>query len=347
MNAASDPGTANLCTNCGADKQGRFCTACGQNDRNYLRSIFPVMGEVLAETFEADSRLWITLGALFARPGFLSLEFSRNRRARYLSPFRLYLFTSLLFFFVLSFAVDLPEAPVGTEVPTGRTLEQSDEIARFKAYLNDTDGGKIDDILRRGREEDDQEVELQLGDEQIETSRSGDSATLAAGLLTGLAENLSEEDYAELDDVDLRLLSQIVNGLYAMNRPWAVADRYLDYLPVAMFFLLPLYATLLKLFYFRRKRFYSEHLVFSLHIHTFAFTAFTVVALVPDGSIGEEWLDLGLFLGLLIYYFLALKRYYGDGALKTALKFGLLLWLYSMMLGVALLGTLLAVLLLF
>lgn len=99
------------CENCGAEKQGHYCAVCGQNDRNYRRNIFPVVGEVMAETFETDSRLVRTLAVLFTRPGFLSLEFSRNRRARYLSPFRLYLFTSILFFFVLSFTIDLPEGP--------------------------------------------------------------------------------------------------------------------------------------------------------------------------------------------------------------------------------------------
>ena len=97
------------CANCGAAKQGAYCAVCGQNDRNYRRNVFPVVAEALAETFETDSRLFRTLGVLFTRPGFLSNEFSENRRARYLSPFRLYLFTSIVFFFVLSLSIDMPD----------------------------------------------------------------------------------------------------------------------------------------------------------------------------------------------------------------------------------------------
>ena len=93
------------CPNCGAEKQGRYCALCGQNDRDYRRSMLPVVAHIVAETFEADSRVVRTIPALFLRPGFLSLEFSRNRRAHYLSPFRLYLFTSLLFFLGLSLMV--------------------------------------------------------------------------------------------------------------------------------------------------------------------------------------------------------------------------------------------------
>ncbi len=113
-----------VCDNCGAEKLGHYCAVCGQSDRNYRRNVFPIVGQVLSETFEFDSRLLKTLPKLLVRPGFLSTEFSRNRRAGYLSPFRLYLFTSIVFFFVLSLSIDLPEGP-GPEF--GREAVQSGE----------------------------------------------------------------------------------------------------------------------------------------------------------------------------------------------------------------------------
>ena len=123
-----------VCDNCGAEKRGHYCAVCGQSDRNYRRNVFPVVGEVLSETFEIDSRLLKTVPKLLTRPGFLSLEFSSNRRASYVSPFRLYLFTSIVFFFVLSLSVDLPEGPgpgreaVRTgEEPAPITFGQSEE----------------------------------------------------------------------------------------------------------------------------------------------------------------------------------------------------------------------------
>ena len=90
--------------------------------------------------------------------------------------------------------------------------------------------------------------------------------------------------------------------------------------PTAMFLLLPVYAAILKLLYFRRKRLYVEHFVFALHIHAFALLVFSFLLLVPS------WLPL---LSLLlfwppIYAFLAMKRMYGEGVLQTAGKFVLL-----------------------
>ncbi|MXZ54547.1 MAG: DUF3667 domain-containing protein [Gammaproteobacteria bacterium] len=90
-----------LCDNCGSARLGKWCSVCGQNDREYRRLV-PVLSEVVGEMFEADSRVWRTLRILLSKPGLLSLEFARNRRAYYLSPFRLYLFTSLLYFLLMS-----------------------------------------------------------------------------------------------------------------------------------------------------------------------------------------------------------------------------------------------------
>lgn len=90
-----------VCSNCGSVRRGRWCSTCGQNDREYRR-LAPVLSEVVGEMFEADSRVWKSLRMLLFKPGLLSLEFARNRRAYYLSPFRLYLFSSVLFFLVIT-----------------------------------------------------------------------------------------------------------------------------------------------------------------------------------------------------------------------------------------------------
>ena len=60
----------------------------------------------------ADSRLWRTLRALLFRPGYLSQQFLAGRRARYLSPFRLYFVLSVLFFLMVSITHIHPTPPV-------------------------------------------------------------------------------------------------------------------------------------------------------------------------------------------------------------------------------------------
>lgn len=312
------------CPNCGALKQGRFCAVCGQNDRDYLQSLFPVLSHILAETFEADSRVWRTLGGLFFRPGFLSLEFSRNRRAHYLSPFRLYLFTSLLFFLVLSLlTVDGPKQDDGPgliQVGAGgddKEVEANLEaIETLKRGLGDERAGKIDEIMARP-----------------ESSVARTVLVVNAEVLAGRDEGLY---------FDLFVAGQIVDVLHA---PWPVVrDRFVGYLPVAMFVVLPLYALMLKVLFIRRHRFYAEHLVFSMHIHTIAFVVFGIGLVTPSNW---PFVDGVLLLALTAYYFMALKRFYATGVFVAIASFLFLACLYSLLLAAVILGSFAAVVVLF
>ena len=296
----SDGSALTPCPNCGHERPGPFCAHCGQNDRNYARSLPLMLGEFIKETFEVDSRFLRTVKTMVLRPGELSAEFSRNRRASYSSPVRFYLFVSLAFFFVLSVTTDLSPPRqdwAEAEVELDRASEGAD-VGRLKALLTEEQNGKIDDILAHP------------GRPYLKIIVYEAAKAVAA----------VDDDFA-LDQFDLFLADQILDVLH---QPQVAADRMMDNLPIVMFVTLPAYAGLLALFYLGKRRFYVEHLVFSVHVHTVAFAVFTVRMLVPGGDF--------LTPVLLVYYFLALKRYYGDGLVRTTLKWFLSLLAYALLL---------------
>ena len=96
------PGSMNICPNCHTERHGKFCHQCGQNDKDPRRATLPLMGEWLVETLELDGRVSQTFKTLTLQPGMLSVAFSKNQRASFVSPLRLYFLISLLFFFVMS-----------------------------------------------------------------------------------------------------------------------------------------------------------------------------------------------------------------------------------------------------
>ena len=293
-------GPVTSCPNCGRERSGPFCAHCGQNDRNYARSLPLMLWEFVRETFELDSRFLRTVKTMFLRPGELSAEFSRNRRASYSSPVRFYLFVSLAFFFVLSLTTDLrppTEEWPDAEIELARVSEGAD-VERLKSLLAEEDRRKIDDILEYpGRPY----LKLVVYEAAKAMAEAGD-------------------DFA-LDRVGRVVAGQVID---VMHEPLVAVDRLTDNLPIAMFVTLPAYAGLLALFYLRKRRYYVEHLVFSVHVHTVAFAVFTVRMLVPEGGI--------LTLAMLVYYFLALKRFYGEGVLLTALKWFASLLAYGLLL---------------
>jgi len=74
-----------------------------------MHSLREFLSEAAEVITHADSRVWRTIQPLLFRPGFLTREFLRGRRARYLPPFRLYIVASVLFFLLTSLVSHTPQ----------------------------------------------------------------------------------------------------------------------------------------------------------------------------------------------------------------------------------------------
>jgi hypothetical protein len=90
------------CANCDAALSGPFCSRCGQRNANLGVSLRVLARDFADEYLSIDSRLFRSGFALLFRPGFLTRQYLIGRRERFVRPLRLYLVTSLLFFFALS-----------------------------------------------------------------------------------------------------------------------------------------------------------------------------------------------------------------------------------------------------
>ena len=392
------------CCNCGYERRHRFCPKCGQNDRDYVRGLPPVLGDILKETFEVDSRFFRTLKPLFLRPGELPSEFSRNRRASYISPIRLYIFTSLVFFFLLATTTDFRPPPsaepggpreerMNVQIGAGTEGDRAAAIDLLKAKLPPWQQRKVDQIIARPGMHP-----SKLG---VYGLASGASQYAASRQKDALADADTDSWHNELGRY---LLARLIDVL---DDPRAGFSLLLDNLPFAMFVTLPAYTLLLMVLYVRKRRYFTEHLVFAVQLHIFAFIILTALVALPDqeddspgralardaivanmagpdaeaqrsrersepdspaatappsetprdalptdaietppdatvtrndddeedGDMGFlGWLKTLLVLWVLVYHYLALRRFYGGGRVKTFFKWGILTVSYMLLL---------------
>jgi hypothetical protein len=92
------------CTNCGASLSGAYCHACGQKAVSSDVSLHDFAHEAMHEFGHLDGKIVRTLRLLVAKPGMLTREFLAGRRSRYISPLRVYLTCSALFFALAALA---------------------------------------------------------------------------------------------------------------------------------------------------------------------------------------------------------------------------------------------------
>ena len=87
-----------FCHNCGIRLTGPFCAACGQKALPLSVTVHDFLHEFTHEMLHVDGRIWQTVQRLILSPGFLTREYLQGRRARWISPIRLYLIFSVAFF---------------------------------------------------------------------------------------------------------------------------------------------------------------------------------------------------------------------------------------------------------
>ncbi len=94
-----DNGELKECQNCGYKDRGNFCSNCGQSFTALNRPLKDILAEV-GDIVNLDSRIIRSIFPFLFKPGFLTREYLAGKRKTYMSPFRLYLLMSLLFFFL-------------------------------------------------------------------------------------------------------------------------------------------------------------------------------------------------------------------------------------------------------
>jgi hypothetical protein len=110
-----------------------------------------------------------------------------------------------------------------------------------------------------------------------------------------------------------------------------LSEKFKHNLPRAIFLTVPLLALALKPLYLRSRRYYVEHVLFVLHDHAFVFAALGLLSIV-SGVLSTIWAARALSdpLGYIViccipvYYYLAMRRVYGQGPWLTLGKLAVL-----------------------
>jgi hypothetical protein len=125
------------CLNCGAALAGAYCSQCGQAAHPH-RSLIHMFEEVLHGLFHFDTKAWRTLPLVAFRPGTLTRNYIYGKRARYISPLALFLFTIFFMFFVFAFVdVNLLNVNVSENVEEARAelTQAREELAQAEREL--------------------------------------------------------------------------------------------------------------------------------------------------------------------------------------------------------------------
>ena len=155
---------------------------------------------------------------------------------------------------------------------------------------------------------------------------------------------LSEEENQQLSE---RFQSQLKKFLdLAQEDPSDLGREVMDVFSAVMFFLLPIFAILLKIFYVGSGYYYAEHLLLAVHNHCFVFLSFLFIACLQAFettvvAVVTEPIVTALSLWLPAYMYFSMKHTYDQSHLVTVIKYLMLTAAYIVLASAGIIAALL------
>jgi hypothetical protein len=281
------------CANCRNVIGARFCSICGQRDREIRISFWSLVIEALKEAWEIDGRLPRTLIPFLFRPGFLAREYLEGRRVHYSSPLRIYLFALVVSFFALSFVAEKlsKDIPVNATIVADAKDQAPSESVQAKQALLPAD---------------------------TPASNSTDTDAAAQTQWTHLLhEAVREEMKTEGKHFPPALIAKVaeferLGDTLALQQ---IRRSFFDLAPKVVSVLVPIFAGILQLLFVRNSFFYIDHILFSLNFSSVALLFGSLATLIPG------WGGALLTLAIPTHLYLAMRRVYQHSHLVTMFKF--------------------------
>ncbi|HKK12734.1 MAG TPA: DUF3667 domain-containing protein [Flavobacteriaceae bacterium] len=316
------------CPNCEKefDESFEFCPYCGQKAKDEL-TLKVLFYNTIANYFSFDARFFKSFIPLMIRPGYLAKKFLEGKRLLFLHPAQMYLFISVIFFFLYSFNVREAVQEVNQQLKKPNVARQVSDSTELKKLaldsarmeklmtplkenpvitgINKEDLKRLDSIAKaENNREVNNVLNFDFNEKEIDSLIAIDAPPEVIYKAMGMSDDagfLTRKFYAQM------------LKFYKDRGLGSIIQTFYDSIPLAMFFLLPIFAFILKIFYFRRGRF-SHHLVFSFYFFSFLFTVFSI--LVLTNLIWESfpgWITTLVVFSTFFYLFLAVKHFYGQG----------------------------------
>ena len=326
------------CLNCGDQVEKTYCTNCGQPNVELREPFWHFIGHSISHYFHFDSKFFHTLRPLLTEPGRLTLEYLAGKRMTFLHPVSMYIFVSIVYFLVvppLSQSRDEDEdEPAKSEavISPDSAARAGDEIRK------DLGVGKAQPIVNKGM----QVVSRQLQTEHfkklpytqqkafLDSMKKDPASKTDSGkdLINRLQwvhmasqdstydSYLKRQNSLPADQQDSWLEKKLKKREIAIeqktNENWNIKKEVQKYNPKLYFLLMPLFAFFVMLNFRRNKKYYIEHLIFTIHFFT-AFFIFQIVATPVNHFVfNNDSLLFGLaeFCLILWYIYTALKVFY-------------------------------------
>lgn len=325
------------CLNCGHTVQERFCPNCGQENTETKQPFHYLFTHFIEDFTHYDGQFWKTGKYLLFNPGKLTKEYLAGKRQTCVAPVKLYIFVSFITFFLPSLFSRSEESgekqsSTGTVSQEIVKDKQEEKAAKFK------DGSsqhlKSDKNILKTEEPDSNKTNnlTDTGNRKI-TVQGASNMKQFDSLYA--KDNSNRLAFILMRPVASKVFHLQDQGLEEKEIYTRFAKTFVHTIPKALFAYLPLFAFFLWIFHNKKKWWYFDHGIFTLHYFSFLLSGILILiffkrilGIIPDNNFVSIIEILAYIAGItymFIYFFIAHHRVYESSKRISLIKGFLLL----------------------
>lgn len=287
------------CLNCNYVVENRFCPNCGQENVDTRKTFHHLFVHFFEDLTHYENSFWKTIRNLILKPASLTKEYLSGKRMSYLAPVRLYIFISFATFLTISLAPEreLQNGPVKVNLNDSDTDIDSlkNEKPEF-LFLDYKSAKHLDSIQKYGPE----------------------SEKLPSFLYGSVRKALNVTEKYTFEEIKEKFKESFIHNF-----------------PKVLFIYMPIFAFFLWLFHSKKRWYYFDHGIFTLHYFSFLLIMYLILQLIDIVlyAFGEN-MFVNILSGLIgfagfvwsfYYFFPAHHRFYECSRRKSVFK-GVLLF---------------------
>jgi hypothetical protein len=269
------------CLNCGHTVEERFCPHCGQENTQPRQPFYFLFTHFIEDFTHYDGQFWKTIQYLIGKPGRLTKEYLSGKRQIYVPPVKLYIFISFLTFFVPTLfpkSEDVEHdkkekhsvqkekedkkdqiAKITDSIKKEMTAEGGEDSIMINNNLSKLDKiGKIEEILSTRKVISTSDNDNKFSVLGAKTKKQYDSLSITGGKM-----------YVSLRPFAEKIFDLQDRGLNRKEIVGRFVETFIHAFPKALFIYLPIFAFFLWLFHSKKKWWYFDHGIFTLHYFSF------------------------------------------------------------------------------
>lgn len=323
------------CLNCHHVVEKRFCPNCGQENIDTRKTFYQLFVHFFEDLTHYENSFWKTIKNLILKPASLTKEYLSGKRMSYLAPIRLYIFISFVTFFLLSVIPDNEDTP-------DVNINKKNELKSSKKNKDTiyTEQQKIIDLEKSGsisKTTSDSLQNLIIKAKKEELERDKSQFTLMGRHYKSLKELDSlqkngkpSEKLNSFEYWYTRKMQLVQDKHDSKDLKEKFAESFLHNLPKSLFIYMPLFAFILWIFQNKKRWFYFDHGIFTLHYFSFLLLGILIIRIcsyffefVNDYTffnVLEYIFIIVSILYMLYYFFPAHHRFYEEKRSITIIK---------------------------